>query len=73
MSETDGFLPHRDDWGKLGQFIGRNTHLTELKFGMLMGTMFNPLTRQLDDDSWMGGGTERFEPGLKQFKVFCMV
>ena len=73
MSQTDGFLPHQDDWGKLGQFIGRNTHLTELKFGMLMGTMFNPQTRQLDDDSWGGGGgNECCEPGLKQFKDFCI-
>jgi hypothetical protein len=30
MSETDGFVPHENDWGKLGRFIGRNTHITEV-------------------------------------------
>ena len=30
MSKTDGFLPHESDWGKLGRFIGRNTHITEV-------------------------------------------
>ena len=30
MSRTDGFVPHENDWGKLGRFIGRNTHITEV-------------------------------------------
>jgi hypothetical protein len=31
MSRTDGFVPHENDWGKLGRFIGRNTHITEVR------------------------------------------
>ena len=71
MSRTDGFLPHADDWGKLGQFIGRNTHIIEIKFCSLMGSMFNSETRDFDDDAMFDGGSGPNLPRIRQFQDFC--
>ena len=71
MSRTDGFLPHENDWGKLGQFIGRNNHITELKFCLLMGSMFNSETREFDEETMFNGGSGPGLPRVKQFKDFC--
>ena len=67
MSQTDGFLPHVDDWGKLGEFIGRNTNLQELKFASLTGSMFNSETRDFEYGKDQGPDF----PGLSDFKRFC--
>ena len=71
MSRTDGFLPHENDWGKLGKFIGRNTHLTSLKIATLRGNSnFDAQTREMSFD-FGGGGSEAVEPRAKQWKDFC--
>jgi len=71
MSRTDGFLPHENDWGKLGKFIGRNTHLTSIKIATLRGNSnFDAQTRQMSFD-FGGGGSEAVEPRVKQWKDFC--
>jgi hypothetical protein len=71
MSRTDGFLPHENDWGKLGKFIGRNTHLTSLTIATLSGNSnFNAQTREINFD-YLGGGSEAVEPREKQWKDFC--
>ena len=71
MSRTDGFLPHENDWGKLGKFIGRNTHLTSLTLATLRGNSnFDAQTRQMSFD-FGGGGSEAVEPRVKQWKDFC--
>jgi len=71
MSSTDGFLPHENDWGKLGKFIGRNTHLTSLKIATLRGNSnFDAQTREMSFD-FGGGGSEAVEPRVKQWKDFC--
>ena len=68
FKQSDGFIPHQDDWGKLGQFIGRNTHLTELKFCQLSSTGVNPETGEYyDDDEPLSD-----LPHVEHFKDFCI-
>ena len=71
MSKTDGFLPHEDDWGKLGEFIGRNTNLKELRFASLTGSMFSSETRTFEDGAEYGGRSGPNYPRLKDFERFC--
>lgn len=70
MSKTDGFLPHEDDWGKLGEFIGRNTNLKEIRFASLTGSMFSSETRTFEDGAEYGGSGPNF-PAISAFKRFC--
>lgn len=70
MSKTDGFLPHKDDWGKLGEFIGRNTNLKEIRFASLTGSMFSSETRTFEDGAEYGGSGPNF-PAISVFKRFC--
>jgi len=70
MDNTDGFLPHYNDWGKCGQIIGRNTHLVKLSFGQSHGIMFGN-DREMDEDMCMGIVSKPKEPNEKQFRDFC--
>ena len=71
MSKTDGFLPHEDDWGKLGEFIGRNTNLKELRFASLTGSMFSSETRDFDEEAEYGGNSGPNWPRMSDFQQFC--
>ena len=71
MSKTDGFLPHPDDWKKLGEFIGRNTHIKQLSLAGLCGSDFSSETRKFDDDAMLARSSGPNFPTLRDFQSFC--
>lgn len=56
----------------MGEFIGRNTQLLELRFASFVGSMFSSETRYYDDNAMTQGCDSGPDfPSLPSFQAFC--